>query len=85
MLYRHTKIWIYSLSQRCVIGFDPDQINEIIKKYNSPTHQIYKYSDFWSFFNYETGEDVKGFDCIWNDGNPLIKKLVKIKKQIGGF
>ena len=85
--YRDTKIWLSVPGG--VAGIDPEEINSIISEYN---RTVYKYSDFWDFFRYESGIDARGFS-FWNDFiidengktiagcNPLMSKVKTIRKS----
>lgn len=60
--YVDSKVWLRSSG--CVVGWDPDRLNEYIDRYNRLT--LHKYGvDFWTWLSYETGEYYTGFSVLW--------------------
>jgi hypothetical protein len=74
-LYRHQFIWLSVPGG--VQGILPEEINPIIEEYN---RNIYRYGDFWDYFQYKTGIYASGFS-FWNNGNPLFSKVKTIRKS----
>ena len=75
MKYKDTKVWLRV--DFGVTGIEAEEMNEYIREYNG------SYScgiiDFWDWLRYEKGIDAYGFSALWNDKNPQMNKLIKIK------
>ena len=71
------KVWLRAQGQ--VIGVDLEWLNQKIREYN---RVYYKYSDFWSWLNWDEGIGADGFSVIWNDHNHLMAKVLTIRDHV---
>ena len=63
--YVDSKVWLRSCG--CVIGWDLEELNSYIDKWNSSSFAIIRHlTDFWTWLSWETGQDLRGFSALWN-------------------
>ena len=72
-------IWLRSTG--CVIGINLDYLNDKIRYFNGNKY-LRENADFWEWLQWEEGEDLRGYDCIWNDGNTAFSRVLTIR---GGY
>lgn len=63
--YVDSKVWLRSWG--CVIGWDLDDVNAYIDKWNSSSFAVIRQiSDFWAWLSWETDTPLYGFSALWN-------------------
>ena len=75
-MYRFQYVWLRIPGG--VAGWELDKLNEKIREYN---RFYYRFSDFWEWLSWDTGESYSGFSAIWNDKNPLMAKVLTIRAE----
>ena len=71
--HRTSYVWLCGFHK--VIGMDLDELNKHIDYYN---HVSGRWLTFWEYLTFELEDSVYGFDCLWNEGNPLCSKVHSI-------
>ena len=72
----HEVVWLRTVGG--VVGYNLDYLNDKIRYFNHDKW-LRENADFWEWLSWEEGEDLRGYDCIWNDGNPAFSHVLTIK------
>lgn len=76
--HRKSYVWLCRAGGRGVIGFKLEELNRLIDEWNNHPCPLL---DFWEWLSLTENDCIKGFDVIWNQGNPLMSYVHIIKKR----
>ena len=74
--HRKSYVWLVRAGGRGVIGFKLEELNRLIDEWNNHPCPL---MDFWEWLSLEQNDCIRGFDMIWNQGNPLMSYVHIIK------
>ena len=72
--HRTSYVWLRCF--HCVLGVSLEELNDHIDYYNNSGRWL----TFWEYLTFEFEQTVYGFDCIWNEDNPLMSQVHIIKE-----
>ena len=77
--HRKSYVWLCRIGGRGVIGFKLEELNRLIDEWNNHPCPLL---DFWEWLSLTENDCIKGFDVIWNQGNPLMSYVHIIRKKV---
>lgn len=77
--HRKSYVWLCRAGGRGVIGFKLEELNRLIDEWNNHPCPLL---DFWEWLSLSENDCLKGFDVIWNQGNPLMSYVHIIRKKV---
>lgn len=78
----HKTSYVWVSCDHCVQGFELDEINYYIDSYNKSNDRYYM--NFWEWLHFYYGFNAHAFNYLWNEGNPLMSKVHRIKSRLKG-